>query len=576
MTLRRQFVALIAGLLLLTCPRGDVFAQGLDEGPQVLTFYSEVDDTDQPYALYLPPDYDPSDEYPLVMSLHGAGSNHRLNLRRVFGESNRSGESDVEASRYFPDWEDVNYIVAAPYARGTMGYRNVAEEDVMDVLADVKRRFSIDDTRMYLTGLSMGGGGALWIGLTRPDLWAAIAPVCPAPPPGTDTYAPNALNVPVHFFQGGADPVVDPESVRAWSDRLDSLGTEVSYTEYPDVGHNSWENAYADGQIFDWFSGIRKDPHPDRVRFATSRYKYNEAYWVRLDGLTPGTEARIDAQFTGENRLEVTTEALDGFTLFLSEHPQVTLDDPVTLRVDEQTLQVAAADTLSFDRDGDTWAAASSDSPTLVKRPGLEGPMSEAFAGRHIYVYGTQDASSEEELQRREEQAVTAATWSVYRGSFWGRVKVFPRVVADTAVRESDLEASNLVLFGTRTSNRLIDRFGDRLPFRFEVSSDDYGLTYIFPTGNGDQYALVSSGRPWWELAPQGSGEALFGQQVPALQLQDRPDYMLFGGRDSVRVEGRFNRQWRLSDEDASTLQETGAVSIVGEIVRKQSATPEE
>ncbi|UCG88073.1 MAG: phospholipase, partial [Gemmatimonadota bacterium] len=144
-------------------------AQHLESGPQVLTFLSDVDDTEQPYGLYLPPDYDPAKAYPLVISLHGAGSNHRLNLRRVFGKSNAEGETDVEASRYFPEWEHVDYIVAAPYARGTMGYQTVAEKDVMDVLADVKRRFSIDENRMYLTGLSMGGGGTLWIGLTRPD-----------------------------------------------------------------------------------------------------------------------------------------------------------------------------------------------------------------------------------------------------------------------------------------------------------------------------------------------------------------------------------------------------------------------
>lgn len=57
-------------------------AQLLPPGPQVLTFFSDVDDTEQPYALYLPPNFDASRRYPLVVSLHGAGSNHRLNLRR--------------------------------------------------------------------------------------------------------------------------------------------------------------------------------------------------------------------------------------------------------------------------------------------------------------------------------------------------------------------------------------------------------------------------------------------------------------------------------------------------------------
>ena len=141
-----------------------------------------MDDTDQPYALYLPKAFDPAKNYPLVISLHGAGSNHRLNLRRVFGQSNLPGETDVEATRYFPDWADIDVFVASPLARGTMGYQGIAEKDVYDVLADVERRFPVDEDRVYLTGLSMGGGGAIWLGLTRPDVWAAIAPVCPVPP----------------------------------------------------------------------------------------------------------------------------------------------------------------------------------------------------------------------------------------------------------------------------------------------------------------------------------------------------------------------------------------------------------
>ena len=466
------------------------WSQELEAGPQVLTFFSEVDDTDQPYALYLPPDFDASAAYPLVISLHGAGSNHRLNLRRVFGKSNAEGENDVEASRYFPEWEDVDYIVAAPLARGTMGYRGVAEDDVMNVLADVQRRFPIDKNRIYLTGLSMGGGGSLWIGLTRPDIWAAIAPVCPAPPGGTEVYAPNALNIPMHLHQGGADPVVSPESVRAWRDRLDSLETQIEYTEYPGVGHESWENAYADGQIFDWFEQFERNPHPDRVRFVTDRYKYDEAYWVRLDALTPGTPARIDAQFAGDNRLEISTSALDGFTLFLADHPGAEIGETMSIQVGGQTLDAQAADSLSFRKTDGGWAVGRYEKPALAKRPGAEGPMGEAVAGRHIYVYGTAGSPTQEEQAARQSRAVEAATWSVYRGPFWGRVKVFPRVVADTLVRESDFETANLVLFGTRATNHLIERFSDRLPLHLNGSAEEYGLTYVCPVGGNYDHQL--------------------------------------------------------------------------------------
>src|SRR3569623_87313 len=104
----RRFL-LLALVTVLTTSK-IVKAQKLPVGPQVVTFFSSIDDTEQPYGLYLPKEYDERKRYPLVIMLHGAGSNHRLALRRVFGKSNANGETDVEATRYFPEWNDVEYI----------------------------------------------------------------------------------------------------------------------------------------------------------------------------------------------------------------------------------------------------------------------------------------------------------------------------------------------------------------------------------------------------------------------------------------------------------------------------------
>ena len=210
-----RFSLAVVLLALLTTP---FFVQGqrYASGPQDMTFFSSADESNQPYAIYLPEDFDETRKYPLVVFLHGALSNHRLGLRRAFGEGNKQGpdfgrpgftpaETDLEVTRFYPELKSVDYIVAAPFARGTAGYQGIPEQDVYDMLADIKRKFSIDEDRTYLTGLSMGGGGTLWIGLSRPDIWAAIAPVCPAPPRGTDQLAMNAYNFPVHLFVGDRD-----------------------------------------------------------------------------------------------------------------------------------------------------------------------------------------------------------------------------------------------------------------------------------------------------------------------------------------------------------------------------------
>jgi poly(3-hydroxybutyrate) depolymerase len=563
-------------------------AQTLKPGPQVLTIFSEVDDTDQPYAIYLPRDFSAKKKYPLVISLHGAGSNHRLNLRRVFGRSNQGEENDVEATRTFPAWDDVDFIVASPLARGTMGYQGVAEKDVYDVLADVKSRFPIDDDRVYLTGLSMGGGGTLWLGLSRPDIWAAIAPVCPAPPSDTGDLAINALNIPIHFFQGGDDPVVKPEGTREWVRKLKEFGTAVEYTEYPGVQHNSWEAAYRDGAIFKWFGKFRRNRFPDRVRFAASRYKYDRAYWVVLDRLTTGTPAAIDAEFIAPNALVVTTSGLEAFTLDLKNHPKFKAGRPFTVQVDGASFNGTAAEALSFFKRNGAWTAGKAALETGAKSKGLEGPLGEALAGRHIYVYGTAGNPSPDELRARRETAAKAADWSSGRG----RLMVFPRTVADKDVRPSDLESSNLILFGTKETNLLIARFADRLPLELKTPAEGFGLVYIFPIDG--HYAVISSGLPWW--TPPPAPPAVVPSAVPAapanppvtvpapanppvrrmnfasgaaLALNNFGDYILFKDSAATPVaEGRFDPDWKLAAADAEKLIASDVVQVKPEAVK--------
>src|SRR5690349_13068981 len=119
------------------------FAEFYKAGPQVLTFFSDIDDSDQPYAIYVPQAYDAARKYPLVVSLHGSGSNHRLNMRRIFGVGILDAETESEATRYFPRVRDVPFVVISPLARGSMGYQGIAEKDVYDAIDDVKHRFNI-------------------------------------------------------------------------------------------------------------------------------------------------------------------------------------------------------------------------------------------------------------------------------------------------------------------------------------------------------------------------------------------------------------------------------------------------
>ena len=517
-------------------------------GPQVFTFRSAVDDSDQPYAVYVPRTFRSNVTYPLVVSLHSEQSNHRLNLRQVLSVPGRIGEFDSDDLRYFPIVRDEGYIVACPLARGTMGYQGIPETDVYDVLADVERRFPIDRDRVYLTGISMGGSGALRLALTRPDVWAAVAPICPAALPGIEELAPNALNLPIRLYHGEQDPIVPVAVSRDWQRRLLDLGNPVDYIEFPGVRHNAWDFAYKGGAVLQWFSEFKRHAFPERVRFTANSYRYASAYWVRIDALTPGETATIDAHRVGAGAIQVETHGVDGFTINMEHLTAIVLIDGTPVRV-------KPSPSVSFDRSSGRWKQGTA-TPS-GKKPGLEGPIAEAVAGKQIYVYGTLGSPDAGELAVRKRLAETAAAWS----STQSRLGLKFRVLADTAVTDADLDASSVVVFGTRQTNSLVGKLATRLPMELSPGAADFGLLFIAPAGK--HYALVSSGLPWWTAADEAGRGGNFFAPFPYRTLTTFGDFILFkGGLDNVVAEGRFDRNWKVPADLASRMNATGAVII--------------
>jgi len=561
---------LISGLILQICPAN---AQVFRPGPQVANFYSEIDDSEQPYGLYIPQNYDPQKQYPLVIMLHGAMSNHRLALRRVFGKSNLPGQNDAEASRLFPEWKDIDYFVATPYARGTMGYVGIPEADVMRVIEECKANFSIDKNRVYLTGLSMGGGGTIYIGLTHPDLFAAIAPVCPAPPGEAYELMGNALNLPVAIYQGGADPVVRPEGVRQLRDELLKTGASVEYLEFPGVQHDVWVPAYRDENIFTWFDGQIRNEFPERVNYSARWYKYNKAYWILLDKLIPGTLASIDARFTGPNTVEIKTVDVDAFTLKLKGHPSFKFSNPLLVKINGVAIQSAPKFNHSFWLKEGKWVAEKYEAPVVSKKPGLEGPMTEVLTSRNIFVYGTQGSSGMQEIAERRALAKKASDFSVSWAGYEQPSLINPRIISDREVTADDYLSSNLVLFGTKETNSVIAKLADKLPVSLSKEATGYGLAYLFPV-NG-KLVLIVSGIPFWTSRPAQPGQPVSSTNArprPRLRfatgegckaLQGMSDFLLFKEtNDQVIWEGYFDNDWKLPAEAVQKMKESGAVDL--------------
>jgi len=518
---------LAAGLLAITAA-----AVAQTAGPRLATFRSSADGTEQPYALYVPPAFDAARRWPLVVSLHAEETDHRINLRQILGAPSRTGEMAPADMRYGPAHE-TPYFIVSPLARGTIGYEGIAERDVYDAIADVERHYPIDEDRVYLTGISMGGGGALGLALTRPDVWAAVAPLCPVEEPGSDEVIGNALNLPVRIYHGEQDPIVPAAASRALQRKLVDAGVPAEYIEYPGVRHNVWDFAYRNGAVFEWFGQFRRKRNPERVRLTTSSYRYGSAYWVRIDGLTPGTPATLDAR-----RTNIATRNLDAFTL--------TLERPVAMvTIDGAPLRSKPAAMLSFERIAGKWRSV----PTTASRPHLEGPIAAAFAGRTIFVYGSAGTRTPGELADRRRVAEHA------------RFLPAQEVRMDSELNPQDAASANLILFGTSETNLAVARLAAQLPMSLNPGAADYGLVFIAVAG--DRYVVVNSGLPWWTGAEDaGRGGDRF-QPLPLRVASTFGDYLLFrGSLRQVVAEGRYDAAWRVPAAAIAKMSASGTVTF--------------
>ncbi len=221
-------------------------------------YISELDGSLQPYALYVPEQYDGSRPFPLVVALHPAGGDHWNGLRLVTGYSNMIVSPEEANRHFFPKKLPPDFIIACPNGHGFEGpgYRGPGEYDVLRVIEEVRSRYSIKPDAVFLTGASKGGQGTWEIGLKHPELFSAIAPVCGATGLARQ-LAEGALRVRVHAYHGVQDRITSVNESRAMAVAVYQLGAPVqySYTERSDWGHFSCWRVYENGAIFEVFRG---------------------------------------------------------------------------------------------------------------------------------------------------------------------------------------------------------------------------------------------------------------------------------------------------------------------------------
>lgn len=192
--------------------------------------YRAADGALVPYRVYIPKTYDGSRPTPLVVALHGALGDERSYFNWTYDPETVKQEA-----------ERNGYLIAAPNGRGRLeGYSDAGEEDVIQVINQVRDFFHIDSSRIYLTGHSMGGFGTWKVAADHPDLFAAIAPVAAGSRLPNSTLLPSLgrlKDIPVLVIHGAHDSIVAPEESRELVASAQKAGVSVAYIEVAEAGH---------------------------------------------------------------------------------------------------------------------------------------------------------------------------------------------------------------------------------------------------------------------------------------------------------------------------------------------------
>ncbi|MEZ6114750.1 MAG: prolyl oligopeptidase family serine peptidase [Pirellulaceae bacterium] len=219
------------------------FAADPEPGKQVeQTLKSEkVDGGTLDYLLFVPNPSKGNQKPPLMLFLHGAGERGNGNLPLV---KKHGPPKNVESNPDFP------FVVISPQCpTGKWWTDENLQTMLLELIDKIETEQQTDSSRVYLTGLSMGGFGSWKLAAAHPERFAAVVPICGG---GDPADAKSLAKLPIWVFHGAKDTAVPLKRSEEMVEAVKEAGGNIEFTVYPEAGHDSWTETYNNPKLYDW------------------------------------------------------------------------------------------------------------------------------------------------------------------------------------------------------------------------------------------------------------------------------------------------------------------------------------
>ncbi len=534
------------------------------KGFVVRGYYSPIDGSPQPFGMEIPNDA-PDKDAPAWLWLQGRGET-RTDLHFIAERLGKPGQ-----------FRPAGTIIVHPWGRYCVGTKNAGEQEVLNVREILIKDGRIDPKRIALAGFSMGGAGAWLLGAHYTDHWTVVhagagfvevrkfqnikdETVAAMPTwekilwgqNDVPDYARNLLNVPLIAYSGENDR--QRQAAEIMTEVLAKEGLTLKHLIGPKTEHK-YEPETRKQVEAEVQAALLNPPasYPLAVTFQTKTLDYSKMYWVEVTGLGKHWEdsrvdAKLDAPFPSAKKADITTKNVTSMKLVPPDGEAFGAN--LVISIDGQGLVAAAGGKalLLTKEDGKWKTGAAEDTSILKKRPGLQGPIDDAFTAPFLFVLPDKPSPNPAvEAWLKEEIAYQTDRWRyLMRGDL--RVKKASEVTPD------DNKNYNLVLWGDPACNPLIGRLLPKLPVQWTKDAITIGgksvptsggiATLIYPNPfNPQKYVVFNSGLTFRE---NQKSNAVQNPQLPdwaLIDLSTPPDGLVPG---KVVAADFFDEAWKV------------------------------